>query len=98
MSHSCFLSESSWRFSLFFFCFRAEDGIRYFHVTGVQTCALPIWNDQIPPFEKRVAGERRQGGRASIPAEMVELVALVGHHYRVDDLAKSRGAGLHVDH
>src|SRR5207302_6304616 len=28
-------------FFLFFF-FQAEDGIRYFHVTGVQTCALPI--------------------------------------------------------
>src|SRR6266511_4293424 len=27
---------------LFFFFFQAEDGIRYFHVTGVQTCALPI--------------------------------------------------------
>src|SRR5690606_40032402 len=26
----------------FFFFFQAEDGIRYFHVTGVQTCALPI--------------------------------------------------------
>src|SRR5690606_17496203 len=25
------------------FFFRAEDCIRYFHVTGVQTCALPIW-------------------------------------------------------
>src|SRR5690606_41144869 len=25
-----------------FFFFQAEDGIRYFHVTGVQTCALPI--------------------------------------------------------
>src|SRR6266571_1013476 len=25
-----------------FFIFRAEDGIRYCHVTGVQTCALPI--------------------------------------------------------
>src|SRR5690606_40276051 len=25
-----------------FFFFHAEDGIRYFHVTGVQTCALPI--------------------------------------------------------
>src|SRR5690606_39497993 len=25
-----------------FFCFQAEDGIRDFHVTGVQTCALPI--------------------------------------------------------
>src|SRR5690606_40113274 len=24
------------------FVFQAEDGIRYFHVTGVQTCALPI--------------------------------------------------------
>src|SRR5207302_4969233 len=27
---------------LFFFFFQAEDGIRDFHVTGVQTCALPI--------------------------------------------------------
>src|SRR6266511_318482 len=26
----------------FFFFFQAEDGIRDFHVTGVQTCALPI--------------------------------------------------------
>src|SRR5690606_40418350 len=25
------------------FLFQAEDGIRVFHVTGVQTCALPIW-------------------------------------------------------
>src|SRR5690606_39743922 len=29
------------RFFVFFFL--AEDGIRYFHVTGVQTCALPIY-------------------------------------------------------
>src|SRR5271165_7057447 len=28
--------------SSFFFFFQAEDGIRDFHVTGVQTCALPI--------------------------------------------------------
>src|SRR5690606_39834026 len=27
---------------LFVFFFQAEDGIRDFHVTGVQTCALPI--------------------------------------------------------
>src|SRR5690606_40986427 len=26
-----------------FFFFQAEDGIRDFHVTGVQTCALPIF-------------------------------------------------------
>src|SRR6266511_1608727 len=29
----------------FFFFFQAEDGIRDFHVTGVQTCALPISSD-----------------------------------------------------
>src|SRR5699024_11670174 len=29
--------------SLFLFFFQAEDGIRDRNVTGVQTCALPIW-------------------------------------------------------
>src|SRR5690606_40741748 len=29
------------------FFFQAEDGIRDFHVTGVQTCALPICRDAI---------------------------------------------------
>src|SRR5690606_40155978 len=29
-------------FTFIFFFFQAEDGIRDFHVTGVQTCALPI--------------------------------------------------------
>src|SRR5690606_40427724 len=38
------LSAAAW-FLLFFFFFQAEDGIRDFHVTGVQTCALPIWRD-----------------------------------------------------
>src|SRR5207253_8556775 len=28
---------------IFFFFFQAEDGIRDGHVTGVQTCALPIF-------------------------------------------------------
>src|SRR2546421_1632777 len=28
-----------------FFFFQAEDGIRDLIVTGVQTCALPIWED-----------------------------------------------------
>src|SRR2546428_13833659 len=30
-------------FAFFFFFFQAEDGIRDLIVTGVQTCALPIW-------------------------------------------------------
>src|SRR3989442_2968469 len=32
----------------FFFFFQAEDGIRDADVTGVQTCALPIWNVRHP--------------------------------------------------
>src|SRR5436309_9322447 len=30
-----------------FFFFQAEDGIRDFHVTGVQTCALPIYAHEL---------------------------------------------------
>src|SRR5256885_3712745 len=35
------LSSDSLRYFIFFF-FQAEDGIRDYKVTGVQTCALPI--------------------------------------------------------
>src|SRR5436309_4997227 len=35
-------SELANKAQLEFFFFQAEDGIRDFHVTGVQTCALPI--------------------------------------------------------
>src|SRR5690606_12630239 len=49
------------------FFFQGEDGIRDFHVTGVQTCALPIcctpcavswrpWSDRRPPDIPRWAG------------------------------------------
>src|SRR2546426_283439 len=33
---------SSMQYSVAFFFFQAEDGIRDYKVTGVQTCALPI--------------------------------------------------------
>src|SRR2546421_4731383 len=33
--------------SSFFFFFQAEDGIRDLIVTGVQTCALPIFNKKV---------------------------------------------------
>src|SRR3984893_1541167 len=55
-------------------------------------------DDQVTALYERVAGERRQRRRAGVPTEMVEFVALVGHRYRVDDLAICARAGLHVDH
>src|SRR2546426_9266589 len=41
--HDQLMSEYEIRYSIFyFFFFQAEDGIRDYKVTGVQTCALPI--------------------------------------------------------
>src|SRR5690606_40586575 len=37
-----------------FFFFPAEDGIRDFHVTGVQTCALPIFQTEASLFYHRI--------------------------------------------
>src|SRR5690606_40682412 len=38
------------------FFFQAEDGIRDFHVTGVQTCALPILTGLGLAISQRLAG------------------------------------------
>src|SRR5690606_40306519 len=43
---------------LFYFFFQAEDGIRVFHVTGVQTCALPIFAQR----QSHLGPRRRSGG------------------------------------
>src|SRR5690606_2128474 len=42
-----------------FFFFQAEDGIRDFHVTGVQTCALPIYQlyQEIRPSSAAIGNE-----------------------------------------
>src|SRR5687767_15427828 len=60
----------------FFFFFQAEDGIRDKLVTGVQTCALPIWRPlqacraRAPPAARSGARarERRPPGAAPPPA------------------------------
>src|SRR5256885_5414231 len=59
---------------VFFFFFQAEDGIRDYKVTGVQTCALPIFHAQPGLTEllavtrlcsKRWASSRRRSLRIS---------------------------------
>src|SRR5205823_9521691 len=40
---------------VFFFFFQAEDGIRDKLVTGVQTCALPIWLGATPAISDATA-------------------------------------------
>src|SRR5690606_41312887 len=56
----------------FFFFFQAEDGIRDFHVTGVQTCALPISNTdtsrcQRMPSSRVMVGQTVTWSRPSSP-------------------------------
>src|SRR5690606_33786129 len=36
--------------------FQAEDGIRDFHVTGVQTCALPVFKARFSLFTPTILG------------------------------------------
>src|SRR5205807_5618724 len=52
---------------IFFFCcffFQAEDGIRDYKVTGVQTCALPICIAEIPAGEDPDSLIQREGKEA----------------------------------
>src|SRR5690606_38151868 len=49
------------------FFFQAEDGIRDFHVTGVQTCALPIWR-QAGGGEDSCVAMRAIAGPAAVRA------------------------------
>src|SRR2546430_9206386 len=52
-------------FELYFF-FQAEDGIRDLTVTGVQTCALPIWRG-LERRQPAIAERRRLRGPRSDP-------------------------------
>src|SRR2546430_10376538 len=56
----------SWSFVLFFF-FQAEDGIRDLTVTGVQTCALPIYVRGVPRASLRTAAAPQAHGDRGPP-------------------------------
>src|SRR5258705_9459119 len=71
-------------------------GIR-FRIHDINSRGTHPWNYEVAPFEERMPRERRQRRRAGVPAEMVKLVTLVGHHHRVNHLTESRRARLYVD-
>src|SRR5690349_23000650 len=61
--------------SVFVFFFQAEDGIRDLYVTGVQTCALPIWEPSAAScavgrtwiIQKKSAPSRSSPRKESLP-------------------------------
>src|SRR5207302_6364170 len=84
------------------FFFQAEDGIRDFHVTGVQTCALPIYGiasilmrsraattiNSIPPNTSSRSIEATHHATAS--AESVAAITTRSEERRVGKECRSR--------
>src|SRR5690625_7296565 len=61
---------------MFCFFFQAEVGIRYGHVTGVQTCALPIYDDVDEAV--RLAEDTDYGLAAYVEAGTLEEAREIG--------------------
>src|SRR2546426_7003546 len=87
-------------FTIIFF-FQAEDGIRDYKVTGVQTCALPICEDgpagERPERERahelrRVLGEAHGDPRAE-PRQLAEQVHGLVRRDRAGDTEDQLSAG-----
>src|SRR2546430_17502096 len=87
---------------LCFFFFQAEDGIRDLTVTGVQTCALPIFHVHAVG---EVRGDAAGGGmgvvEVSLFLEVAHRVANCGRGERVAELLRNSPAprrlgGFHV--
>src|SRR5690606_40934055 len=77
---------------------QAEDGIRDFHVTGVQTCALPIYQDQLVALDRGNHGKPDTGvagGRLDDRATGLEhAVALGVLHHRQSDPVLDGATGI----
>src|SRR5690606_40057667 len=80
---------------VFYFFFQAEDGIRDFHVTGVQTCALPIYDSKA--FAEYMIGWMYELARQPALAReaydrvIAEDLSFYMAHLRLGELARIRG-------
>src|SRR3989442_2558274 len=91
---------------VFFFFFQAEDGIRDADVTGVQTCALPIYGERAGHADREAGGddgdravERREeaaDGAEDLDEAVVEPEEEVADHLGVDAPLAAVGGDHHV--
>src|SRR5690606_40987645 len=75
---------------LYFFFLQAEDGIRDFHVTGVQTCALPIYD--APALASADLG-MAVGSGAHVAADAADLILVRDELTVVPDRSGERRGG-----
>src|SRR5437764_1555746 len=76
-----------------FFFFQAEDGIRDTSVTGVQTCALPIYTSELaknpsPPADQAVAAPATSGSVEQRLSSLEDTTQLLNS--RVEDRKSTR--------
>src|SRR2546430_12196942 len=67
------------------FFFQAEDGIRDLTVTGVQTCALPIWGSEKDDRRRDLVGRRHAPRRDDARVKALLRVAQRRHHVGLDE-------------
>src|SRR3712207_7114419 len=88
----------------FFFFFQAEDGIRDIGVTGVQTCALPIYGAgaarRRPEPDPRRPGRGRRGERPGLGGPVAGALPLLrgparSEERRVGKECRSRWSPYH---
>src|SRR2546426_7810027 len=86
-----FLSE---RVCLVFFFFQAEDGIRDYKVTGVQTCALPIWvNPEVVKISVEANLLTIKGTKEQVAEEKAEKVHRYERTYGAFERSEERRVG-----
>src|SRR6266511_2088480 len=72
------------------FVFRAEDGIRDFHVTGVQTCALPICpSSRLQTAASQIPTRPTMIEQAPMPSGSPRSACSVARQLRADHRAPS---------
>src|SRR5688500_20406619 len=80
----------------FFFFFQAEDGIRDYKVTGVQTCALPICAASCSAWRSAAfTAASRASSRSRRPAAQHAISSIRSEERRVGKECRSRRSPYH---
>src|SRR3712207_4548050 len=73
--------DSADMWTICFFFFQAEDGIRYIGVTGVQTCALPIYMTELREAQETLEQTREALFRSQKMETVGQLTGGLAHDF-----------------